>query len=144
MLEVFIAKTSQFIFVFVKIMGSVFIFFYRFYRNQPYVKVASSLTLHADVRHFNVQFFVSINIFFCNSATVLTEDFTLRRHAPVYGFSIDMNLLTLKLIECCNVICYEFITINMKYQQKFDSMTQKRRFTLTAPVFAMYKFLLNR
>ena len=29
-----------------------------------------------------------------------------RRHAPVYGFSIDIKLLTLKLIECCKVICY--------------------------------------
>ena len=27
-----------------------------------------------------------------------------RRHAPVQGFSIDIKLLTLKLIERCNVI----------------------------------------
>ena len=47
-----------------------------------------------------------------NSAILMCEFFffdffTPRRHAPVYGFSIDIKLLTLKLIERCKVICYE-------------------------------------
>ena len=32
---------------------------------------------------------------------------TSQRHAPVYGLSTDIKLLSLKLIERCNVICYE-------------------------------------
>ena len=35
------------------------------------------------------------------------EDFEPQRQAPVYGFSIDIKLLTLQLIERCNLICYE-------------------------------------
>ena len=46
-------------------------------------------------KHFNVRFFVSINVFLCNSARILTILTTTRRHAPVYGFSADIKLLTL-------------------------------------------------
>ena len=45
-----------------------------------------------------------------NSAVLsilMCKDFTPRRHAPVYGFSVGIKLLTLKLIERCKVICYE-------------------------------------
>ena len=58
-------------------------------------------------RTVDVRFFVLINVFLCNGARILTILTTNRRHAPVYGFSTDIKLLTLKLIERCNVICYE-------------------------------------
>ena len=52
-----------------------------------------------------------LNILMCDFLFQLTSNsnqaFRPRRHAPVYGFSIDIKLLTLKLIEQCNVICYE-------------------------------------
>ena len=54
------------------------------------------------------------NIFMCNFLCQLTSSFVIalgfftpRRHAPVYGFSIAIELLTLKLIERCKVICYK-------------------------------------
>ena len=56
----------------------------------------------------------------CDFLFQLTSSFVigfLLRHAPVYGFSIDIKLLTLKLIErckvICKVICHEQV-INMK------------------------------
>ena len=55
-------------------------------------------------------FFVSINVFLCNSARILLK--TSRRD-DMHQFmvlvlaSIDIKLLTLKLIERCKVICYE-------------------------------------
>ena len=58
-------------------------------------------------RTVDVRFFVLINVFLCNGARILTILTTNRRHAPVYGFSTDIKLLTLKLIERCKVICYE-------------------------------------
>ena len=57
---------------------------------------------------FMCEFFGLINVFLCNSARILIlKDFTPRRHALAYGFSIGIKLLTLKLIERCKVICYE-------------------------------------
>ena len=50
------------------------------------------------------------NVFLCNSVRILiktSRSFTPQRRAPVYGFSIDIKLLTLKLIERCKAICYE-------------------------------------
>ena len=48
---------------------------------------------------FNMRFFVSSNVFLCNSAILIKT--------PVYGFSIVEKLLTLKLIVRCKVNCYE-------------------------------------
>ena len=77
--------------------------------NQP--QSVSSATIfivfiveQCQFEHFNVGFFVSINVFF-----VIALGFKLRLHAmiiPVYGFSIVITLLTLKLIEHYKVICY--------------------------------------
>ena len=55
-------------------------------------------------KHFNVRFFVSINVFLCNSAILIKSS---RRETPVYGFSIVIKLLTLKLIVRCKDNCYE-------------------------------------
>ena len=49
-------------------------------------------------------FFVSINVFLGNSARILIK--TSRRY-DMHQFSIDVKLLTLKLIDRCKVICYE-------------------------------------
>ena len=52
-----------------------------------------------------------LNILMCNFLFQVTSSFvidsTLRQRAPVYGFSIDIKLLTLKLIERYKAICYE-------------------------------------
>ena len=53
-------------------------------------------------KHFNGQFFVLINIFLCNSAILIKTVMT-----PVYGVSMVIKLLTLKLIVHCKVNCYE-------------------------------------
>ena len=46
--------------------------------------------------------------FFCNSTmNDSIKDFMPQRQAPVYNFSIDVKLLTLKLIECCKGMSYE-------------------------------------
>ena len=58
-------------------------------------------------------FFVSINVFLCNSSLILIKT-TPQRLAPVYHFSIDVKLLTLKLIECCKVVSVMNSFINMK------------------------------
>ena len=56
-------------------------------------------------KHFDVRFFVSSNIFLCNSARTLIK--TPQRHVPVSGYNIDIKLLTLELIERCKVMCDE-------------------------------------
>ena len=50
------------------------------------------------------EFFVSINVFLWCSTRVLTKTSRRDDMHPVYGFSIDIKLLTLKLIECFNVM----------------------------------------
>ena len=58
-------------------------------------------------------FFVSINVFLCNNPLILIKT-TPQRLAPVYHFSVDVKLLTLKLIECCKVVSFMNSFINMK------------------------------
>ena len=63
-------------------------------------------------------FFVSINSFLCNNARILMKTSRrddMRQYAYL-GFSIDIKLLTLKLIEHCNVICYKYF---YKYKRMF-------------------------
>ena len=60
-----------------------------------------------------MRFFVLINVFLCNGAKILTILTTNRRHAPVYGFSTDIKLLTLKLIEAVKLYVMNSF-INMK------------------------------
>ena len=53
-------------------------------------------------------FFVSSNVFFCNSARILILKKSSRRDdMPQFMVLIvSLKLLTLKLIECCKTICY--------------------------------------
>ena len=48
-------------------------------------------------KHFNARFFVSINVFLCNSAILIKT--SCRVTTPVYGFSIRYKIIDIKIIS---------------------------------------------
>ena len=65
-------------------------------------------------KHFNVRFFVSINVFLCNSAILIKT--SRRDDTSLWFFSIVIKLLTLKFLVRCKVNCYEQF---YKYERMF-------------------------
>ena len=57
-----------------------------------------------NFKHFNMQFFVSSNVFLSNSARILT---ILTTTCTSLWFKYWYKIIDIKLIERCKVICYE-------------------------------------